>query len=86
MPPEEKGLEERGDIGVDVFEVEYVCAVFRDILDVAIDVMFGLSTIVESFFDGLHIDEGINRIFPILLHSMHPHINVAIHFTHWIFP
>jgi len=41
LPPEVEGLDLREIVAMDIFEVESICSVGGDILEVAVDVVFG---------------------------------------------
>lgn len=84
-PLEEETLDGGEDVGMHVFEVESICAILRDILDVTHYVMLCLTAILKAVEERLHVDKWINGIFSVLLHSVHPYIDVAVDLTNRIF-
>lgn len=81
VPLEEETLDGWDDVGMDVFEVQRVCAILGDVLDVAHDVVFCLAAVFQALFHGFYVDERIDGIFLVFIHRVNPHINVSVDFT-----
>jgi hypothetical protein len=47
--------------------------------------VFSFASVVETIYERLNIDERIYWILIILLHCMHPNINIAINLANWEF-
>jgi hypothetical protein len=84
VPLEEDALDGWDDVGMDVFEMQGVCAILGDILDVAHDVVFCLAAVFQILFHGFYIYEGIDGIFLVFVHGVNPNIDVSVDFTNRI--
>lgn len=86
LPLEEQTFDHGRDVGVNVFEMKRICSVFWDILHMAHDVVFCLSSVFKSIDEGFHIHKWVDGLFLEFVQSMHPDINVTVYLAHWVLP
>lgn len=85
-PFKEKTFDHWSNVGVNIFEMKGICAILRDILDVAHDMMLSFSSVLEGIDKWLDIDKRIDWILIILFHCMHPDVYVTVDLTDWELP
>lgn len=73
-----------GDIGMDITEVEDICSVFGDVLNVALDMMLCLAAVLQALQETFYVYHWVDGFFLVFLHSMDPDVNVTIYFAGWI--
>jgi hypothetical protein len=66
---------------VNVSEVEDICSVFWDVLDVALDVMFCVASVLQSLHERFHVEHGVDRLFLVFLQGVDPDVDVMVYLT-----
>lgn len=86
LPQEVNDLHLGDDLGVHIFEMEHICAIFRDVLDMRIDFMYSRGAVLDLIEELLQVHHRVNWIFLVLFHSVDPYIDIAVAFCHRVFP
>ena len=68
-----------------IFEVEGICAVGGDVLEVAVDVVLGFAPVDKMVFEFRDIQHGVFGLGAVFLHGVDPDIYIAVHLYDWVF-
>lgn len=63
---------------MNILKMKCIGSIFRNILDMAHNMMLGLGAVLKSIDEGFNIDERVDGILIVLLHGVDPYVNVTV--------